>query len=194
MNDGGLIPIYEFASRLCAAKNTHVLVVQEKCNNFLIFRLSESMLNKENTWDMKLDKHSGWPRLTYIKAPRKKFGEFFEYFENEKSSKDTQIFRFSSVRDAAKERPEDLEKHGPKLTPEEVVVDGRSLSLKTKVRQNENVSTLKTQNDMWNERPIAIFVCETTFYGGWSQSCTSLPEQGQILHAVQSKDGENVEL
>ena len=190
VKDGGLIPIYEFASRLCAAKNTHVLVVREECCQYI----PESMLNKENTWDMKLDDHCGWPRLTYIKAPHEKFGEFFEYFENEKSSNDTQIYRFSSVRDAAKQRPVDWEKHGPKLTPEEVVVDGRSLSLKTKVRQNENVSTLKTQNDMWNERPIAIFVCETTFYGGWSQSCTSLPEQGQILHAVQSKDGENVEL
>ena len=152
------------------------------------------MINKDNTWDMKLDKHCGWPRLTYIEAPyKKKFGEFFEYFENEKSSNDTQIYRFSSVRDAAKQRPVDWEKHGPKLTPEEVVVDGRLLSLKTKIRQNENVSTLKAQNDMWIERPIASFVYETTSWK-WYQSCTSLPEQGQILHAVLSKDGKNIEL
>ena len=189
VKDGGLIPIYEFASRLCAAKNTFVLVVRENCYN----PPPLDMINKENTWDMKLDEHCGWPRLTYIEAPENKFGEFFEYFENEKSSNDTQIYRFSSVRDAAKQRPVDWEKHGPKLTPEEVVVDCRSLSMKTKSRQNENVSTLKTQNDMWNEKPIAAFACETTSYE-WYQSCTSLPEQGQILHAVLSKDGENVEL
>ena len=85
---------------------------------------------------------------------------------------------------AANIKPVNWEDHGAKLTPEEVVVDGRSASLKAKSRQSENMNTLTTNYEMWQDRPKSIFIYKMQKEYDWFQSCTILHEQGQIMHAV----------
>ena len=99
--DGYLIPVYEYASRLSAGKSAHVLFVQE---DFYLYR-PEDHVNTDKTWEMKLDKHSGWSRLTYIIADYEKFGEFYPHYKNEKDENDKNGFTFSPGLLAANIKP-----------------------------------------------------------------------------------------
>ena len=85
--DCGLIPVVEFMSRLSAGESSHVLFVNEY--EFDV-RDVEDLVSEDHTWDMKLDDHRGWSRLTFVET--RKFCEFWQYFAKKNEENDKRVF------------------------------------------------------------------------------------------------------
>ena len=69
----------------------------------------------------------------------------------------------------------------------------RSDVMKSLVRKNESMRTLKNQYEVWEDRPKLEATEEVDSSGIWNQSVDDLRDQNLILHCCMSIDNSKVD-
>ena len=184
---GDRIANYEYISRLCKGASTHLLFVLDWFSLHL-GQLNASHVNADSPcWELRLTEHVGWRRMNCVNTG---VGEFCQYFKRRRDQMDQHVFMFPFHLDAGEFNPTTWR---TVRVPEQVVLDMRSEVMKSLVRRNESMRTLKNQYEVWEDRPKLEANEEVGSSGIWNQSVDDLRDQSLILHCCMAKDNSKVD-
>jgi hypothetical protein len=128
--EGEPISVYEYCSRLCKGKNSHVFHILDWWSIHIGQLTAEHIDMKQEFYEMQLSDHNGWWRLNSISAG---VLELCQYFAVQKEVHDQKVFQFPFHLIEADLEP--VTWHTV-TKPEQMVLDLRSREQKDLIRLN----------------------------------------------------------